>query len=72
MQQEATNLRKRIERMENEKNAPLVDVGTGKSNTNVARTLTKHLIHDLIIVLVYISFQSNSIVKLWLLMQIWT
>lgn len=72
MQQEAAKLRERIERMENEKNAPLVDVGTGKSNTNEARPLTNHLIHDFIIVLVYVFFQSNSIVKLWLLLQMWT
>lgn len=30
MQQEAAKLRERIKRMEKEKNAPLVDVGTGK------------------------------------------
>lgn len=57
MQQEAAKLRERIERMENEKNAPLVDVGTGKSNTNEARSSTNLLIHDLIIIfLVYVFF----------------
>lgn len=59
MQQEAAKLRERIERMEKEKNAPLVDVGTGKSNTNEARPLTNHLIHDFIIVLVHVFFFSR-------------
>lgn len=63
MQQKAVKLRERIERMESLKNAPLVDVGNGKSNTNEARPLTNHPIQDFIIILVYAFFQTNSIVK---------